>query len=612
MSTVFFTDGALGHLVCSAEGDPRNFVVSVEARRALQRLKAADIKIGLITNLGARQLNSFDLVLERSEALSFIEPELVIHGEGFTHQVFEAAAQAAGEASVLVGENSAERVRALDAGFRTAVPHPSLVPEILEGGELVYGKILKRGHKSDGDRLRRAFKLPVMPLHLTGRRLDTAYVVTSARAAGMLQDAGLNLTVFDKRHDPRTADLYVARDDRTPPEGIDATDYAIKFLSADSKDDFVVGPTDGGLILALPPHVLIDEVHFPDAFHGHNVRLFPDETLANLFVADFPSKSAARFDVAATLSDGEVNTLREVITENTLRQLHAPYVGDGSLEGGAPVSSRHISHPDNQRVTDALCRQLKQIGGGLLDVKRCLFNDGDLKLANVVAELPGSQPGEIVIVSAHLDSTAMIDGVTNPAPGADDDASGIAAVLAAATAAIRISASGQLKRTLRFILFNAEEEKLYGSRVYAKAQQEAAASILAVFQMDMIGFSGGFAQTEFEVHVGCVNNPDAQSRSLELARLIRDVTGTVSGLNRPQVYTENDPFDDRSDHTPFQVKGFAACLVCEDANKGPLLTSPAPRPNPNYHKTSDRKIDYAYAAEIARVVAAAAILKAKG
>lgn len=611
MSTVFFTDGALGHLVCSAKGAPLDFVMSVEARRALQRLKAAYVKIGLVSNLGTQQLKSLSFVLERDEALSFIDPELVVHGEGFMHEDFEAAAQAAGEAPVLVGKNSIERVRALAAGFRAVVPHPSLAPELLEGGELVYGKVLKREGKWDGRRLGRFLKLPVLPLHLTGSGFGAAYVVTTARAAEMLQDGGIDFTVFDKRHDPRTTDLYIARDDRTPPDGIDAADYSIKFLSEHGKADLVVGPTDGGLILALPPDASIDEIHFPGAVHGHNGRLFPDELLARLFVADFPPESAAKFADGVTLSKDEVNTLWEVITESKLRQLHAPYVGDVSLEGGAPVSSRHISHPDNQRVTDALCRQLEQIGGGLLTVRRCLFNDGDLKLASVEAELPGSQPGEIVIVSAHLDSTAMLDGVTTPAPGADDDASGVAAVLAAAEAVVRIRASGQLKRTLRFVLFNAEEEKLYGSKVYAKAQHAAAASIAAVFQMDMIGFSGGFAQTEFEVHVGCVINPDAERRSLELARLIRAVTGTVSGLKMPQVYAENDPFYDRSDHTPFQVQGFAACLVCEDANEGPLLTSPDPRPNPNYHKTSDRKIDHSYAAEIARVVAAAAILKAK-
>jgi hypothetical protein len=52
-------------------------------------------------------------------------------------------------------------------------------------------------------------------------------------------------------------------------------------------------------------------------------------------------------------------------------------------------------------------------------------------------------------------------------------------------------------------------------------------------------------------------------------------------------------------------------VVTEDWTEGPLLTSPPPRVNGDYHKSSDVKIDYSYAAEIARAVAGAAILTAK-
>jgi hypothetical protein len=50
--------------------------------------------------------------------------------------------------------------------------------------------------------------------------------------------------------------------------------------------------------------------------------------------------------------------------------------------------------------------------------------------------------------------------------------------------------------------------------------------------------------------------------------------------------------------------------VCEDFFPGAKPDSPEPAPNPNYHKPSDLKVDYAYAAEIARLVAAAAIAAA--
>ena len=78
-------------------------------------------------------------------------------------------------------------------------------------------------------------------------------------------------------------------------------------------------------------------------------------------------------------------------------------------------------------------------------------------------------------MTAHLDSTAAqslpYDEATDPAPGADDDASGVAAVLALAEGFAALAATSPPARTLRFVLFNAEEEGLVGSRAYARLQR---------------------------------------------------------------------------------------------------------------------------------------------
>jgi Zn-dependent M28 family amino/carboxypeptidase len=236
---------------------------------------------------------------------------------------------------------------------------------------------------------------------------------------------------------------------------------------------------------------------------------------------------------------------------------------------------------------------------------------------NVFADLRGSDPNSCVIISAHRDSTARNDGVCCPAPGADDDASGVAAVLAAAEAAVKLRAAGhQLKRTLRFVFFNVEEDYILGSKEYVLSQMDAKPNITAVFQMDMIGYTGGQEQREFEVHVGCRSNPQAETNSRPLAWTIEDAVGQLSArLNRPQIYPrvpkDYDPLDNRSDHSSFQRQGYRACVICEDGHNGPLATSPPHRENPYYHRQSDKQIDYGYAAEIARVAAAAAILEAK-
>jgi hypothetical protein len=90
----------------------------------------------------------------------------------------------------------------------------------------------------------------------------------------------------------------------------------------------------------------------------------------------------------------------------------------------------------------------------------------------VVAEIPGRErPGEIVVLAAHLDTVAG-------SPGANDDAVNAALVLGVARA---IRAAGPARRSLRFVLFTGEEEKLLGSRAYVKAHaKELGAHALVV------------------------------------------------------------------------------------------------------------------------------------
>ena len=95
---------------------------------------------------------------------------------------------------------------------------------------------------------------------------------------------------------------------------------------------------------------------------------------------------------------------------------------------------------------------------------------------NVVATLPGDE--YIIIVSAHIDTV-------EDAPGAIDDASGVAGVMAMAKVFSRYS----FKHTVRFVLFSGEEVGTYGSYNYARYVYGKGEKILAVFNLDMIGFA---------------------------------------------------------------------------------------------------------------------------
>jgi hypothetical protein len=103
---------------------------------------------------------------------------------------------------------------------------------------------------------------------------------------------------------------------------------------------------------------------------------------------------------------------------------------------------------------------------------------------NVMAEIRGlTYPEQVVIICAHYDSTS--DQRWTLAPGADDNASGTAAVMEAA----RILSNRPLDFTVRFIAFSAEEQGLIGSLSYVQTQLSPEEEIIGVINLDMIAYA---------------------------------------------------------------------------------------------------------------------------
>src|SRR6478609_5200685 len=181
----------------------------------------------------------------------------------------------------------------------------------------------------------------------------------------------------------------------------------------------------------------------------------------------------------------------------------------------------------------------------------------------------------MVWITAHLDSTAMQSDEpyaahSDPAPGADDDASGTAAVLATAAALKALAETATPTRTIRFALFNAEEHGLAGSGNFAIAAANAGLRIDAVFQHDMIGYLPADADRRFEIHCGHRPNPMVEERSVPLADLIAASAAVFGELGEAEIYVtpdipnREDPADGRSDHSSFQQCGFPAVIACEN------------------------------------------------
>jgi hypothetical protein len=106
------------------------------------------------------------------------------------------------------------------------------------------------------------------------------------------------------------------------------------------------------------------------------------------------------------------------------------------------------------------------------------YTDNTVSGSNVEATLNGSNSTNIFIICGHYDCVAA-------GPGADDDGSGVAAVLAAA----EIMKNYEFYHTIRFVAFSGEEQGLVGSYHYVEDAYNANDTIIAVLNADMIGFA---------------------------------------------------------------------------------------------------------------------------
>jgi len=108
--------------------------------------------------------------------------------------------------------------------------------------------------------------------------------------------------------------------------------------------------------------------------------------------------------------------------------------------------------------------------------------------SQIIAELPGvEEPDKIVVLGAHLDSTAgWGSSPSTRSPGADDNGSGSASVLEFARL---ISSNGaRFKHTLRLCLFTGEEQGLVGSRALAGRWSDQGVNVIAMVNVDMLGY----------------------------------------------------------------------------------------------------------------------------
>ncbi|GAA0466668.1 aminopeptidase [Actinoplanes capillaceus] len=241
------------------------------------------------------------------------------------------------------------------------------------------------------------------------------------------------------------------------------------------------------------------------------------------------------------------------------------------------------------------------------------------RITNVIATLRGSvTPERVYVVTGHYDSrvTDVMDAVKD-APGADDDASGVAVIMELA----RVLATRQPEATLVFAAVAGEEQGLYGSDHMAQQFKDAGADIQGMFSNDIVGtgdahdgtrndprtvrlFVEGVPTAETAAEAGVRRSVGGENDgpSRQLGRFVKGVE--PDGMN-VRVIWRRDRYLRGSDHISFLLRGYPAARFTE------------PRENFN-HEHQDVRVengiqygdlpefcDFAYIARVARVNAAA-------
>ncbi|MDQ4122841.1 MAG: M20/M25/M40 family metallo-hydrolase [Acidobacteriota bacterium] len=242
-------------------------------------------------------------------------------------------------------------------------------------------------------------------------------------------------------------------------------------------------------------------------------------------------------------------------------------------------------------------------------------------LTNVVATLRGTtDPERIYVVSGHYDSmcTSPTDAKCD-APGANDDASGTAAVVEMA----RVMSKRKFEATIIFMAVAGEEQGLLGAAYFAEQAKQKGMNIEAMFTNDIIGgvttyknspqrqtvrvFAEGVPSDETEQQANTRRSVGGEndSQARQLARFIKDVAEVYSPRFRVNVIYRRDRYGRGGDHIPFLERGFAAVRFTEPNEDYTHQHQNVRTENGKFYGDTPEFVDFGYVASVARVNAAA-------
>ncbi len=271
-------------------------------------------------------------------------------------------------------------------------------------------------------------------------------------------------------------------------------------------------------------------------------------------------------DILSQISRENIETILRKLesfeTRHTLSETESEVRGIGAARRW--IRDQYASYSDRLKV-DLVAFTLDEDSPGRLPA--------GTELMDVVAVLPGSDPdlgAQHIVLTGHYD-TVNLDPVREgdpydrrdpdrPAPGVDDDATGVAVAMELA----RVFSQYEFPKTLIFMAVAGEEEGLVGARLFAQKARAEGMEIEAVLNMDMIGNAGrggGVETTPATVRLFSEGPEDSGSR--QIARYVEMVGERYVPSMDVDLIFRRDRFGRGGDHTAFNAEGYPGVRLVE-------------------------------------------------
>lgn len=280
--------------------------------------------------------------------------------------------------------------------------------------------------------------------------------------------------------------------------------------------------------------------------------------------------------VSEVSSDSLESYVRKLVsfgTRNTLSSTADPARGIGAARNWVLSKFNEFARKSGGRLTAFLDTVTLHKDGRRVDTT--------ILLGNVMATLKGTDPADkrIFLISGHLDNmrSNVMDRIGD-APGANDDASGVAALMECA----RVMSLRSFPATVIFVAFSGEEQGLLGANFLAGRAKKEGWQIEGMLNNDIMGsnnssetniientkirvFSEAFSvldtgRAQLTIRALGLEN-DGKAR--QLARYVKEIGERyVDNLEVVMIY-RNDRFLRGGDHTPFVNRGFTAVRITE-------------------------------------------------